>query len=253
MIRGPQLESHFEAGALLHMLKDEAFDYIRDALLAHTIITERDVQRFLLERMHAEGLTMDGMQPIVAITKNAAEPHHEATHDEIRKGELVLIDIWARKADFEENIYADITWMAYTGTTHELPKEYAELFSLLVQAREAALHALQKKGARAWEVDAACRAVLEKAGHGDAFIHRTGHPIDTAVHGKGYSIDSVRKKEEHVFSAGDLFSIEPGIYYPEKIGLRSEIDVALLLSGEEKEKTQLMVTGPVHLTITCLF
>lgn len=252
MITGKKLESHLEASALIHMIKDETFDFIHDRLEIGDDISELDVQEFMLNRMHAEGLTSDGMKPIVAITKNAAEPHHEAKHDLLTRGELILIDIWARKDTSTEEIYADITWMGYAGNKEELPKEYSNLFELLVNARKAALNTLQKKGVRAWEVDKATRAVIQEAGHGQAFLHRTGHPIDTAVHGKGYTIDScIQKKDEHVFGTGDLFSIEPGIYYPGKIGLRSEIDVLLhFVPGEE---SKLVVTGPEQKEIHCLF
>ncbi|MGZ5024845.1 MAG: M24 family metallopeptidase, partial [Chthoniobacterales bacterium] len=75
------------------------------------------------------------------------------------------------------------------------------------------------------EVDDACRAVVEKAGYGQYFIHRTGHSIGEEVHGNGVNIDNFETRDSRRITPGVCFSIEPGIYLKGKFGVRSEIDV----------------------------
>ncbi|HOQ49947.1 MAG TPA: M24 family metallopeptidase, partial [Candidatus Kapabacteria bacterium] len=84
-----------------------------------------------------------------------------------------------------------------------------------------------------WEVDKACREVVENAGYGKYFIHRTGHNIGEEVHGNGTHIDNLETKDLRRIIPGSCFSIEPGIYMPdEKIGFRTEIDVFVTDDGK---------------------
>jgi Xaa-Pro aminopeptidase len=82
-------------------------------------------------------------------------------------------------------------------------------------------------------VDRACRSVIDDAGFGGFFTHRTGHSIDTEVHGLGPNIDSIETKDERVLLPGVGFSIEPGIYLADQFGVRSEINVYIGSSGPE--------------------
>ena len=98
------------------------------------------------------------------------------------------------------------------------------------------------KEVRGYEVDAAARKVIEKAGYGIYFIHRTGHSITTDLHGSGAHMDNFETKDERLLLPSTSFSIEPGIYLPGKFGIRSEIDVFITKegkvtqTGKEKQK-----------------
>ena len=100
----------------------------------------------------------------------------------------------------------------------------------------------QKKEIRGYEVDAVCRKVIDDAGYGKYFIHRTGHSITTDLHGSGAHIDNFETKDERLLLPSTSFSIEPGIYLPGKFGVRSEIDVFItkdakvMFTGKEKQK-----------------
>jgi Xaa-Pro aminopeptidase len=83
-----------------------------------------------------------------------------------------------------------------------------------------------------WEVDDACRAVVEKAGYGQYFIHRTGHSIGEDVHGNGVNIDNLETRDERLLVPGVCFSIEPGIYLAGEMAVRSEIDVFITPAGK---------------------
>ena len=83
-----------------------------------------------------------------------------------------------------------------------------------------------------WEVDDACRHVVEKAGYGPYFLHRTGHSIGEDVHGNGVNIDNLETKDERELVPGICFSIEPGIYLAGEMAVRSEINVFITPAGK---------------------
>lgn len=218
-----------KADALALAIKDEAFAKIKNDLLANGVADEYEVQQFISDRFHAEGMVYDD-PPIVAIGPNANNPHYGPTkeiHSPIHKGDLVLIDMWA-KMDDPEGVYADITWMGYCGTS--VPKIYADRFSIVKNARDSAIAFLKdqlpKREVEGYEVDDAARAVIDKAGFGQYFIHRTGHNIavDVSPHGPGANMDDYESHDTRKLIDGVCFSIEPGIYAPD-FGVRSETNV----------------------------
>lgn len=237
-----QLTNHKRTGKIIHTIKDEAFKLIGDKIRCGEEVTEQDVCTFITRRIAQEGLTMDGSHPIVAVNENASIPHHDCTQAPrriIKKGDLVLIDLWARKEE-AMSIYHDITWMGYVGKN--IPEKYAELFSIIAQARDEGVKTIkkafsEKKNIQGKEVDAAVRRVITEAGYQEAFIHGTGHAIDIRVHGVGVNMSS---KEERKLKKGSLFSIEPGVYIEKKIGLRTEIDAYIDKEGN------IRVSGPVQ-------
>lgn len=243
-----ELSSHHEASEALHAIKDEAFSHIRRKLVAGEPINELDAQTFIIERMEERGLTSDGDKPIVAVNEHAATPHYfpsEESNSPIREGDLILIDLWARKP---KGVYADITWMAYAGK--EVPHKHAERFALIVKAREAALGYLQESIAKGYhpkgmEVDEAARSIIRDAGLAQTFIHNLGHSIDTRVHGSGVNLRGYTEKEERAVHEGLLFSVEPGIYLEGEAGYRTEIDARI-------EDGKVIVTGPKQERITPL-
>ena len=236
-----QIASHRIAARNLIEIKEMAFSYIRDALGRNETISEHDVCLFIREQfkefnMHTE------VGPNCSVDANAGDPHYEpalGSSTTIAKGQLILIDLWAR-IDGEHSVYGDITWMGYAGTRKEIPQKYAEIFSVLVHARDEAVSYLRdnlgKRPVYGYEVDEVCRAVVKSAGYGEYFTHRTGHSITTSEHGPGPNIDNLETEDGRKLQQGHLFSIEPGIYMSD-CGFRTEIDV--LVSHEGCEVTTL--------------
>ena len=153
----------------------------------------------------------------VGTNEHPANPHFEPTPANarpIKAGDTVLIDLWA-KLDKPGAVFYDITWCGFVGRTP--PAKYLEIFNTVRDARNAALAFIRGRYAEGrklygWEVDDACRQVVEKAGYGPYFIHRTGHSIGEEVHGNGVNIDNLETKDERELVPGICFSIEPGIY-----------------------------------------
>jgi Xaa-Pro dipeptidase len=230
-----QMELHRLAGQKVYAIKDRAFGLLAEALSTGRPITEYDVQSFIMEQFAQDNLTADDDRPMVAVNAHAANPHFELTAANslpIRRGDRVLIDLWAREA-VPDSIYYDITWCGYMGATP--PDLYAHLFGVVVSARQAAQRFIADRLAgrepiRGWEVDDVCRGAIASQGYGDYFLHRTGHSIHSQVHGNGVNMDNLETRDDREIIPGSCFSIEPGIYLDD-IGVRSEIDVLLDYDG----------------------
>jgi Xaa-Pro aminopeptidase len=231
-----QVESHRRALLAVDAAKDAAFGRISEALRLGRTLTETDVQAFLLERFAAAAVETDH-PPIVAVNGHAADPHYApspGTASPIRRGDLVLIDLWARGSG-PRDVYADITWVAFCGNAP--PERLTSLFGIAADARDAGLEALARAHAQGrtlagFEVDRVVRDRIAAAGFAERFVHRTGHSIETRVHGDGANLDDLETHDTRPLVTGLLFSIEPGIYLPEEgIGVRTEIDVFLAADG----------------------
>ncbi len=231
------LQSHIEASKVMQMVKDEAFKEIARLVKSGNNPTEYEIHRFMLDIMAKNEMQCDD-GPIVAVNEHAADPHFEPTIEnshKIKEGDLVLIDLWAKK-NKPGSIYYDITWMGFVGT--EVPEKIEKIFQIGRTARDTAVNFVRNRFAKnqpvyGWEVDDACRKVIIDAGLGDYFTHRTGHNIGEEVHGNGVHIDNLETKDERLIIPGTCFSIEPGIYIEhEKIGFRTEIDVFVTDEGK---------------------
>ncbi len=225
-----------ETAPKLRSIMMEAFLFIRDSIFAEKSITEFDVQQLILELFKQNDMLTDH-PPIVAIGKNAASPHYgptETNYSPIVNGDVVLIDMWAT-ANTPKSTFADITWMGYVGET--VPVRVEKLFSIIAAGRDAAV-ALAKerftinRPVYGYELDDACRSVIDDSGYGKYFIHRTGHNITHEIHGAGANIDNFETCDRRQLLPNTSFSIEPGIYISADIGLRTEIDVVISGSGE---------------------
>lgn len=211
------------------MIKDEAFAKIKELILKNGETSEYEIQKFICDRFHEEGMVYDD-PAIVAIGKNASDPHYGPSKEvssPIKKGDLVLIDMWA-KMDDPEGVYADITWMGYVG--EEVPEVYAKRFEILKKAIEADFEFLKnelpKRAVAGYEVDQISRNYIKDAGFAEYFVHRTGHNIavDVSPHGPGVNIDNYESHDTREIIDGVTFSLEPGIYAPD-FGMRSETNV----------------------------
>ena len=230
-------ESHLRAAAKIQQIKDEAFALVKKHIESGKEITEYELQQWIVAQFDEKGLDCMGHFPIVGVNDHPADPHFEPTKENalpINKGCSLLIDLWAKEKK-AGSIFYDITWCAYVGP--EVPKKYEEIFSIVVAARDAALKLIkerfaQSKALRGYEVDDACRAVVASAGYGQQFIHRTGHSIGETVHGCGANMDNLETKDERLLLPSTCFSIEPGIYLPGHMAVRSEINVFITKDKE---------------------
>ena len=234
-----QIESHRQAGQRLIAAKDALFTELSDNLRADVAMNEYSVQQRFLALIEQLGLV--GADVHVAVNANISNPHYGPTseqHSPIQHGDLVLFDFWAHLPE-PGAIYADYTWMAFAGTRDEIPHRQLGIFDIVVRARDAAIAFVRKQleaGRRVQgrQVDDIARGVIADAGYADYFVHRTGHSIDTALHGNGANIDNFETQDERILLASTCCSIEPGIYLPE-FGVRSEVD--LLIHEHDAEVT----------------
>ncbi len=226
-----QLESHQYAAGELRRIVDETFDHVREAVTRGKDLTEYAVQQFILSRIGDAGM-VTASAPIAAVNAHSADPHYgpaAAGSSTVRRDDLLLIDLWAKQAA-AGSVYADITWTAYAGA--RVPEKHRTVFDIVRQGRDAALEFVRTQmqaGQRpfGYEVDSACRRVIQAAGYGDQFVHRTGHSIGEEVHGNGANIDGLETQDTRRLMPRTCFSIEPGIYLPGEFGIRSELDVFL--------------------------
>jgi Xaa-Pro dipeptidase len=231
-----QLVSHRAAQVELHRIVKEAFVFIGDHLRAAKPVNEYAVQQFIVQSFDRAGLWTES-EPNVSVNAHSADPHYQPTaaaSAEIRRGDFVLIDLWAKqKAD--HSVYGDITWCAVAADAPTSRQK--EIFDVVARSRDAAWELVRdrfgKGPVRGFEVDDAARKVIDDAGHGRYFFHRTGHSIGTQDHGQGANMDNLETHDTRVLLPMTGFSIEPGIYYPGEFGVRLEINVALTESGAE--------------------
>jgi Xaa-Pro aminopeptidase len=224
-----QYVSHCQAAAALRQIVDEAFGRVRHEIACGATFTERDLQQDILARIAAHDMHTYA-PPIAAVNAHAADPHYSPPAQgsaPIRIGDLVLIDLWAKNTA-PGSMYGDITWTGFVGES--VPARHAEVFAIVAAARDAAITFVrQEVGAGRFpcsgDVDDVCRRVIQDAGYGDRFIHRTGHSIGEEVHGNGANIDNLETQDNRRLLPRTCFSIEPGIYLPGDFGIRSEVDV----------------------------
>ncbi len=240
------LATHRAAAERLYRIKDRAFGLIRDR--AGRGLNEYEVQQAMVKWFADEGLVSESA-PCVSAQENAGNPHYQPTataHRAINTGEIVLLDLWGKLAT-PGAVFADITWMGFTGP--EVPVKYAKAFGVARDGRDAGVEfvmnaAREGRELRGYEVDRATRAVIERAGYGPQFIHRTGHSLGEEVHGNGVHMDDYETHDERRLIPGTGFTIEPGIYTSE-FGVRTEINMFV---GERSAE----VTGPMQTEIVTL-
>jgi Xaa-Pro dipeptidase len=197
-------------------------------------ITESALQAQVMAAVEARGLVFDD-PPIIAFGANSANPHYEPSPQAtLQSGDVVLLDLWAGRS--HTTVFADQTWIGFAGSRP--PQQVVEVWRTVRQARDAAIEAIRRAAAdrhpiAGYEADRAARMVVERAGYGDAFVHRTGHSIDRDLHGSGPHIDDYETHDDRQLVPGIGFSVEPGIYLPGAFGMRSEVNVYWSESGPE--------------------
>jgi len=162
---------------------------------------------------------------IVASGPNSASPHHDPGERVIQSGDALVLDIGGSLGGY----CSDTTRTAFVG---QPPPDFAALYAVLQQAQRAACEAV-RPGVPCGEIDAVARGIIEEAGYGEAFIHRTGHGIGMETHEEPYIVAS----NPEPLQAGHVFSIEPGIYVGGEWGARIEDIVVCTETGGERLNT----------------
>jgi len=243
-----QLQSHLEAGKAIDRIVSGAFALAAQGVRERKPLTEVGLQKWILQEFGKAGLATDE-NPDVAVNAHASDPHYAPSDDrptEIKEGDLLLLDVWG-KTKAEGSVYYDVAWVGYLGA--KVPEKYSKVFRVILEARDKAVSLIQSsiatgKPLQGWQVDKAARTVIEKAGYGRYFIHRTGHSLGQMVHGNGVNMDGLETHDSRHLIPGTCNSIEPGIYLPE-FGMRSEVNV-YIAAGEAR------VTGAVQKGILAL-
>jgi Xaa-Pro aminopeptidase len=222
-----QFASHERAAKHIAAIARDAVVHAGAMWKAGTPVAEHELQARILDAFARIDLVTDH-GPDVAASENAANPHYEPSAARPRlvvRGDSLLIDLWARERD--GGVYADQTWMASLGA----PSARAtSIWEAIRDARDAALTLLTTRIAlgepvRGGEADDAARAVITDRGFGAQFWHRTGHSIDAReLHGSGPQIDNLESRDDRLLIPGVGFSVEPGIYFPGEIGMRTEVN-----------------------------
>ncbi|HEY4818687.1 MAG TPA: M24 family metallopeptidase [Candidatus Acidoferrum sp.] len=237
-----QLESHLAAGEVVDRIIREAFQLAAKGARDGRPLTEYVLKQWILKEFDTAGVTADE-GPDVAVGANASDPHYgpvEGKSSPIREGQLLLLDVWAKKKT-PGSVYYDVTWTGFLGT--KVPEEYVKVFGVVREARDKAVELIRSSVAKGkplqgWQVDNAARSVVKDAGYGEYFFHRTGHSIGENVHGNGVNMDGLETHDTRHLIPRTCTSIEPGIYLRE-FGIRSEVNVYI---GEREAR----VTGAVQ-------
>ncbi|MES2305484.1 MAG: M24 family metallopeptidase [Gemmatimonadota bacterium] len=211
------------------LLRDIALKALARAVtLGGTGYSESAMQQEVVRAMEGAGMYLT-THPIVGFGPNAANPHYEphpGADRTLANDEVILLDLWGGMR--EGAIFADQTWMGFSGTA--VPARVQQVWETVRDARDAAIHTLQALVAAGEPVpgyrgDRAAREVIERAGFGEWFVHRTGHSIDRDLHGSGPHLDDYETHDDRLLLQGSGFSVEPGIYLPGDFGLRSEVNL----------------------------
>lgn len=243
-----QLQSHLTAGKAIDRIVREAFALAARGVRDGKPLTEVALQQFILTEFEKADIATEE-SPDVAVNAHASDPHYAPSNErptEIKEGDLLLLDVWG-KLKTPGSVYYDIAWVGYLGA--KVPEKYAKVFRVILQARDNAVELIQSaiaagKPLQGWQVDKAARSVVEKAGYGKYFIHRTGHSIGQTVHGNGVNMDGLETYDSRHLIPRTCNSVEPGIYLPD-FGMRSEVNVYI-------DQNEARITGAVQREILAL-
>ena len=228
-----QIAAHYVAQKKIDDILAAAWPYIgaqvRGASSNSASVNEFAISSWLGDALRREGLVWEH-GPNVSAGPNSADSHYEPTAERsrtIKNGDFLLIDIWG-KLDRPGAIFYDITWTGVIG--REPSEREQQIFATVRDARDAAIKTVSdafaaNKPIAGFEADDAARGVIQKAGFGDRFVHRTGHNIGEDIHGSGAHLDNLETHDIRRILPNTCFSVEPGIYLTGDFGVRSEINM----------------------------
>ncbi|MBR4955084.1 MAG: aminopeptidase P family protein [Clostridia bacterium] len=239
-----QIESHRQAGVIVHRILDKTFEYIRACVDAGEELNEYMLLQKMQQLIAAEpDLHMDS-PPFFGVDDHAADPGYEPDEQggyPIREGSRLIIDFAARLKG-EDTIYYDISWCMNVGSN--IDSEYKRLFDVVNDARTMVLGLVQShldadKPIRGCDVDRAVQDYFKARDMDNYLLHRTGHNIGHRCHGVGANLDDFETHDVRTLLPGTMFSVEPGIY-TDRYGVRLEFDVHI--TPDKK----LRIYGPVQ-------
>ena len=219
-LRAAKDHEEIEALRLAGAAADRVALELQSGLIPLVGRTEAEVSADISSRLIREGHDVVNFA-IVAAGENAASPHHHPSDRVIKKGEIVLCDFGGTMNGY----CSDITRCVFTG---EPTVEVRDAYAVLQRAQQAGVEA-GRVGGTCESVDAAARRIIDEAGFGEYFVHRTGHGIGMEAHEEPYMVNGNRTP----IVAGHAFSVEPGIYIPGKWGMRLEDIVVATASGPD--------------------
>lgn len=225
-----QIATHYAAQERVDAILSDGWKLMRQRARSPQGTHEYDMVTWLAEAIERAGMVTEH-GPNVSVGPNSADSHYEPTQDSsrpIRRGDFVLIDIWARLGNRPDAVWYDITW---TGVIDREPTEREQMvFHTVRQARDAAVNAVKEAFAvpgpiAGWQADDAARNVIRAVGLSEWFTHRTGHNIGTVLHGNGANLDNLETHDERLILPNTCFSVEPGLYFTGEFGVRSEVNM----------------------------
>jgi Xaa-Pro dipeptidase len=198
---------------------------IAEKALVHTLaevrpgMTEKEIAAALMVNLLRAGSEAMPFLPLVQTGPNSASPHGATSSRQLERGDVLLLDFGAVAGGYA----SDITRTFAVG---KIDPELVEVYRI-VEAANAAGRATAGPGVACQEVDRAARRVIEDAGYGQFFIHRTGHGLGLEGHEPPYIVEGNTLPLE----VGMTFTVEPGIYLPDRGGIRVEDDVVITEYG----------------------
>jgi Xaa-Pro aminopeptidase len=235
-----KIQNHEAACVLLGIIKDLAFEYIKN----NPNTTEIKIQHFILDEFKKNNITTGKEHPdlIIAFNKSASSPHYNPKDKPKRlsPNSLILIDIWAHLKQ-KNSPQGDITWMGYYG--NKIPDEIIEVWNIVKDARDFSIKFIVEEIKRGnfptgKEIDDIAIKVISDTGFKENILHTTGHAIGfDSPHG---AEPGISQKNLKPIIKNLAYTIEPGIYLKDKLGVRSEIDFYI------NDNNELIITTPIQ-------
>lgn len=216
-------ETELDALRRAGSVADDVVEHLRSMGDTAVGMTETELATEITRLLEEYGGTGVSFEPIVGSGPNGAQPHHRHGDREIRPGEPVVLDFGTRVDGYPSD---QTRTLVFDGTPQET---VSDVHSVVREALNAGISAVEP-GVAAGEIDRATREVIESAGYGDAFVHRTGHGVGLDVHEEPYIVDGNRLSVK----PGMVFSVEPGVYLTDEFGVRIEELVAVTEDGCER-------------------